>query len=165
MSSAFLLAFRLWVPLKLLINKEFLLKWQFTSLFFVVYASLPWWRSFCYAALAASVGNSKVEASSKLKILILFCYYFSSDRVLTWGSSSPAETFSSLKLSIFCASVYVQNTDPVDTDIFWLYYVRVSHNTRAYFGTLQFTRRVFACGSCLFFCFAAIATRAQHMSA
>jgi len=39
----------------------------------------------------------------------------------------------------------------VDRDIFWLYYARVSRNTLAYFGTLQFIRRVFAFGGCLFF--------------
>jgi len=48
-----------------------------------------------------------VEASSKLKLLILFCGYFSGDHVLTWESSSPAEAFSSVRLCIVCATVYV----------------------------------------------------------
>jgi hypothetical protein len=83
-----------------------------------------------------------VEASSKLNLLILFCYYFSGDHELTWESSSPAEAFSSVRLCTVCATVYVQNIYPVDRDIFWLYYARVSRNLRAYFGTLQLIRRV-----------------------
>jgi len=59
-----------------------------------------------------------VEASSKLKLLILFCCYFSGEHVLAWDSSSPAEAFSSVRLCIVCAIVYVQNIDPVDTDFF-----------------------------------------------
>jgi hypothetical protein len=85
--------------------------------------------------------------------------------VLTWESNSRAEAFSSVRLCIVCATVYVKNIKPVDRDIFWLYYAHVSRNTRAYLRTLQFIRRVFACGGCLFFCFTAIAARAQHMSA
>jgi hypothetical protein len=132
MSSALLLALRHWIYLRLLINPEFVLEWQLKCLFFFAYASLPWWRSFCYAALAPSVGNSSmVEASSKLKLLILFCYYFGGDHVLTWESSSPAETLSSLRLCIVYVTVHVQNINPVDRDIFWLYYARVSRNTRA----------------------------------
>jgi len=59
-----------------------------------------------------------VEASSKLKLLILFCYYFSGDHVLAWESSSPAETFSSVRLCIVFATVYVQNINPVERHIF-----------------------------------------------
>lgn len=59
-----------------------------------------------------------VEASSKLKLLILFYYYFSGDHVITWESSGPAETFSSVRLCIVCATVYRQNIDPVGRDNF-----------------------------------------------
>ena len=58
------------------------------------------------------------EASSKLKHLILFCYYFSRDHVLTEGSISPGEEFSAVRLCTVCATVYVQNIDPFNREIF-----------------------------------------------